>query len=464
VIKKIAIIGLLTILVFHGSLLWAQPGDEKEKPQPLSRILFVFDASQSMLGRWQSDQKINIAKKFLASLIDSLDKVPNIELALRVYGHQKNFPPQDCKDTKLEVPFAANNAERIKHKLKLLTPRGTTPIAYALEQTEKDFTPCDNCRNIIILITDGLEECNGDPCAASQYLQKKGIALKPFIIGIGRNIKEGFDCVGNYFDASSEQMFHKALQVVISQALNTTTAQVNLLDKNGKPTETNVNMTFYDNVSGKMKYNFIHTLNNKGIPDTLILDPLPTYDIVIQTIPPVLVPNVKITAGTHNIIPAETPQGSLRLKVSSNEKTVKNLQGIIRKHGEMSTLNVQTFDETKKYLIGKYDLEVLCLPRLYVNDVDISQSHTTTVEIPMPGIAVILKSVNGYGSIYQEKDNRLIWIYEMKDNLLQESLILQPGKYRVVFRSKYSEKSSYTIEQGFKIDPGVTTNVKLYPN
>lgn len=462
--KKLLIFSILVSMFCAFNPVKAQNTDEKEKPQPLSRILFVFDASQSMMGRWQSDQKINIAKKFLSNLLDSLDQVPNIQLALRVYGHQKNFPPQDCKDTKLEVPFAANNAERIKHKLKLITPRGTTPIAYALEQTENDFPPCDNCRNIIILITDGLEECNGDPCAASAYLQKKGIALKPFIIGIGKNIKEGFDCVGNYFDASSEQMFHKALQVVISQALNTTTAQVNLLDKNGKPTETNVNMTFYDNTSGKIKYNFIHTLSSKGLPDTLIMDPLLTYDLVVHTLPPVMLSNIKLTPGKHNIFAVETPQGILKLKVSSNEKTVKNMQCVVRKHGEMSTLNVQNFEEIKKYIIGKYDLEILCLPRLYVNDVDISQSHTTTVEIPMPGIAVIQKSVSGYGSLYQEKDNKLVWVYDMKDNILQESLLLQPGKYRVVFRSKYSEKSAYTIEQSFKIDPGVTTNVKLYPN
>ena len=76
----------------------------------MTRILFVLDGSQSMYGRWQSDVKMNIAQKLLSNLLDSLKDVDNIQLALRVYGHQKTYPPQDCDDTRLLVPFAGNNA------------------------------------------------------------------------------------------------------------------------------------------------------------------------------------------------------------------------------------------------------------------------------------------------------------------------------------------------------------------
>ncbi|MBP7497613.1 MAG: VWA domain-containing protein, partial [Bacteroidales bacterium] len=274
----------------------------KEKPKPTTRILFVFDASQSMFARWQTDMKITIAKKIFNNVLDSLRDIENLELALRVYGHQKQYPPQDCNDTKLEIPFGKDNTELIKKKLKTIVPKGTTPIAASLEAAAEDFTPCKDCRNIVVLITDGIEECFGDPCAASLLLQKKGITLKPFIIGIGANFKQEFDCVGTYFDASSEKSFKNALNVVISQALNSTTAQVNLLDIYGKPTETNVNMTFYDTRTGLMKYNFVHTLNNKGVPDTLIIDHLPVYKIVVHTIPPVSVDNIVLNTGTHTTI------------------------------------------------------------------------------------------------------------------------------------------------------------------
>ena len=385
-------------------------------------------------------------------------------MALRVYGHQRQYPPQVCNDTRLEVPFSKDNVAKIKHVLKTIIPKGTTPIAYSLAQSVNDFTPCDNCRNVVILITDGLEECGGDPCLVSLELQKKGIVLKPFIIGIGKDFKSSFDCVGSYFDATNEKEFRSALNVIISRTLNPTSVQVNLLDAYHNPTETNVNMTFYDNISGKIKYNYIHSQNSKGVPDTLEIDPLLTYDIVVHTIPQVRKDSIKITSGIHNTIGIDAPQGFLTFKTGGNS-TIKNLPCIIHKEGSHETINVQEFDQTEKYIVGSYDIEVLCLPRIEVKGVIIAQSHTTTVDIPLPGIAVIQKSTNGYGSLYiQEKDN-MKWIYNLKDNpQQQETLYLQPGNYRVVFRSKFSNKASYSVDKPFEVLPGQTVNVKLYTN
>ena len=158
----------------------------QKKEEPVNRILFVFDASQSMLGRWQSGRKIDIAKQLLTNITDSLKDVKNLELGLRVYGHQRSFPPQDCDDTKLEINFIPSNifSERIRGKLSMIKAKGTPPIAKSLEEAAADF-PIDNSRNIVILITDGKEECGMDPCAVSRLFAKKGIILKPFVIGIG---------------------------------------------------------------------------------------------------------------------------------------------------------------------------------------------------------------------------------------------------------------------------------------
>lgn len=458
-LKRTDLIVILLLVFLSGG--FGQGQVENAKPKPLTRILFVFDASQSMYGRWQSDTKFNIASHLFLNILDSLKNIRNLQVALRVFGHQKQFPPQDCSDTKLEVPFAPDNFTRIKHVLKTIVPKGTTPIAGSLQQAENDFSPCDNCRNIIILITDGMEECNGDPCLVSHDLQKRGIILKPFIIGIGKNFAESFDCVGNYFDATSEKEFTLALNIVISRALNATTAQVNLLDQYGKPTETNVNMTFYDHVSGKIENNFIHSFNNKGLPDTLEIDPMLTYDIVVNTIPPVRKDSVRLTPGKHNIIAIEAPQGYLAFKTSGN-MTIKYLPVLIRKKDEKETLNIQQFDQVEKYLTGSYDVEVLCLPRIQVKNVVIEQSHTTTVEIPVPGQAVIQRTTNGYGSVYQENNGQLTWLYNLKDNpQQQETLFLQPGKYRVVFRSKFSNRSEYTTEKSFTVEGGETITVKM---
>jgi len=414
-----------------------------------------------MFGRWQSGMKIEVARNLMNNLLDSLRYVGNIELALRVYGHQKPYPPQDCDDTKLEVPFGSGNSSRIKAVLNGLVPKGTTPIARSLEACANDF-PSGQSRNIIILITDGIEECGGDPCAVSAALQKKGIFLRPFVIGMGLDeaLKKTFDCVGRYFDATNEVMFKEALNIVISQALNNTTMQVNLLDQQNHPTETNVNMTFYDRYSSAAKYNFIHTLNSKGNPDTLVIDPLPVYRIVVHTIPSVSIDSVTMTAGKHTIVGIDAAQGYLTMKFDGPAE-YKKVQAIIRKHNESATLHVQEFNTTEKYLVGKYDLEILTLPRILLEAVDVSQSKTTTLQIPRPGIVTLIRNNPGYGSIYSDDHKELKWVCNLDDDQTKETIVLQPGKYQVVFRSKNSRESVYTIQKDFSIISGESNIVVL---
>ncbi len=433
---------------------------KKDKPQ-LTRILFLFDASQSMYARWETNTKYEIAKKLLSEMVDSLQPVDNLELALRVYGHTKHFPPQDCDDTRLEVPFGIKNGTRIKQRLNEINPSGTTPIALSLEKCGGDF-PKDLARNIIILITDGIEECNGDPCAVSAALQKRGVVLKPFVIGLGLNKEflKSFECVGNYFDAANETSFKNALNVVITQALNNTTVQINLIDAYGKPTETNVAMTLYDQFSGEIRYNFMHTMNAKGLPDTLQIDPLGKYKICVHTLPSVTKDSISFSPGKHNIVGIDTPQGDLLLKIDGSNE-YKKLQAIVRKHLATSTLNVQDFGTNERYLTGDYDLEVLTLPRMYVDNVNISQSKTTTVQIPNPGIVTIQTNAPGYGSILIEERNELKWVYSMQENSVKESVVLQPGNYRIIFRPKNSQSSLYTIEKSFKITSGSSISVSL---
>jgi Ca-activated chloride channel homolog len=456
--KKIILI--LVLLVLYGTEAICQGRQPKEKEPPLTRILFIFDASQSMFARWQSDMRINIARNLLIELLDSLKNTENTQLALRVYGHQRRFPPQDCDDSKLEIPFSPNNIQQIKNRLRSITPRGTTPIAMSLERSQSDFPPCDNCRNIIVLITDGIEECGGDPCAVSRELQKQGITLKPFIIGIGRDFRADFECVGQYFDATSEVEFRQSLNIVISQALDNTTAQINLLDVNGLPTETNVPITLYDNTSGKIMENFIHTLNHRGWPDTIFyLDPLMTYKVKVHTMPPVILEDVRVNPGKHNIVPIDAPQGSLTLLVGGSTQVA--YRAIIRKSGEMETLTTQAFGNTEKYLVGRYDLEILSLPRIIVSDLDIKQSHNTTVEVPQPGIAVIRLPAQGYSKVLHEENNVLNVIHVLRENVQSETIYLQPGNYRVVFRPKAASQTTFSIDRSFKIESGISTMINL---
>ena len=454
---------LLLLLLFFSQATTQTKKSESEhyNKEQLTRILFIFDASNSMWGDWQSDKKIYIAHRILSKMIDSLENIPNLELALRVYGHQKDYHLYDCSDTKLEVPFSANNFQKIKQKLKSIYPKGTTPIGLSLQASENDFPESTNCRNIIILITDGIEECKSDPCEISQALQRKGVVLKPFIIGIGANFSADLECAGTYVDASSEIAFDNAMSVVIQQIFHATTCQVNLLDSDGRPTETNVNMTLYNAADGKMLGNYIHTLNGRGMPDTMYLDPNMDYNIKVHTIPPVKAEGVKIIPGKHTIIPIDAPQGNISVNLMSKNNRYQTIPIIARKAGQNEILNIQYFNIPDKYIVGKYDLEILCLPRISIKNVDVSQSYTTEIRVSNPGTAIIQKNEFGYGSLYVIRNGKDEWIYNLRDSDTQESILLQPGTYRVVFRKKKSYQMLDTQEHIFTISSDMTTTINI---
>tara|TARA_B100000902_G_scaffold397955_1_gene463235 strand:- start:468 stop:1841 length:1374 start_codon:yes stop_codon:yes gene_type:complete len=449
------------ILIFIGLILLSSDLYPQKKQEPVNRILFVFDASQSMLGRWQSGRKIDIAKQLLTNITDSLKDVKNLELALRVYGHQRSFPPQDCDDTRLEINFIPSNifAERVKGKLSMIKAKGTTPIAKSLEEAAADF-PIDNSRNIVILITDGKEECGMDPCAVSRLFAKKGIILKPFVIGIGldKSWKDKLDCVGTFFDATNERDFSNILNIVISHVVDNTTTQVNLLDSLGNPTETNVPLTFYDNFTDIIKYNFVHTMNNMGNPDTMIIDPVLRYKVVAHTIPPVESEVITIHPGEHTIIPLKTPQGTLKITI----KTKEDYQFIVKKANQRETINVQKINNIQEYLTGYYDIELLTLPRQYFKNIRINQNQLTKLQLPSTGLANILLPANGYGGVYLNDGDKLSEIFKFNGESNQYKLTLLPGKYTVIYRSKSSKKYIYTDEKSFVIKSGKSQLIKIY--
>src|ERR1041384_3434614 len=273
---------LIIILALTGVYGYSQP---RPAPKP-TRILFVFDASKSMTAKHQGTTRMEGAKELFFRFIDSLGRDKKMMFALRMYGQTVKYPPGDCNDSKLVVPFAAGNLDLIKQKVKEAKPTGITPIEHSLTQSANDFKD-NKSTNIVILITDGIEECGGDPCRARQKLIEKGIVFKPFIIGIGLTPEQikTFECVGTYFDYDNSNTFSDISQIVIKQKMNKTSAQVNLLDVNSKPSKTNVNMTFYDVKKNQYVYNYIHTLNYQNNPDTLYIDDFPTYKVVAHTIP-----------------------------------------------------------------------------------------------------------------------------------------------------------------------------------
>ncbi len=430
-----------------------------------TRILFMMDASGSMTNNWSTSNRFKISKTVIAAMADSLQKNPNIEMGLRVFGSMSPLSVHDCKDSRIETPIRPNNANNIKLKLNALNAKGITPIAYALEQCAYDFVGSnEKCRNIVILITDGIESCEGNACEVSKRLQQKGIILQPFIIGLGLSTEAAatFDCIGKYDDAQDEIGFRKALKSTMNFILNNTTVQLNLLDEKGKATETNVPVTFYDNVVDIQRYHFIHTLNARGNADTLQIDPINNYNIVVHTTPPIEKKNVSIATNQHNIINIPAAQGEL-LVTTDGLSTYKELACVITKANSEETVDVLTINEKKKYLTGLYDVEILTLPRISIQSTRIAQSELTTIKIPAPGLVTILNTnaVPVLGSIFKEKGQSLEWVCDINGNSTTETITLQPGNYRLVYKNKGSKRAMTTRDERFKISSGSSANIRF---
>ncbi|MBC3542170.1 VWA domain-containing protein [Rufibacter sp. H-1] len=453
----------LVCLLLGGLLALPAAAQNKQPPPKKTRLLFLLDASGSMLAKWETSQRWAVAKTMLARMADSLDTYANLEIALRVYGHQSAANLKNCKDTKLEVPFAAHNAGNIKKKLQLITPKGNTPITFSLEQSANDFPPDPNARNVIVIITDGLESCGGDPCATSLALQKKRVFLKPFIIGLGEDpgYAQQFGCMGQYYNASDIKTFQKVLDNVINIALKKTTVSVELTDDAGRPVETNVNLTFLNNVTGQPEYNFVHYLDAAGKPDELEIDALRSYNLLVNTLPAVELQNLDIKPGRHNVFKVKVPQGYLYLRQDA-PTSYGSVTALVRQKGDVNLLQTQRFPSQQKYLTGTYEVELLTLPRIR-KTVTIRQGQATEISFAPPGALNITQDMQGYGSLYlMHPDGSQEWIWNLPEGSSKISVPLQPGNYRVVYRIKSAKGSKFTDVKNFTIKSNLTTTIKLF--
>ncbi|MDO5759848.1 MAG: VWA domain-containing protein [Bacteroidota bacterium] len=453
---------LLSLSVFaqpRGVKITKNTNNEKTK------ILFIVDSSYNMYEKWQSDSKIKITQNLVSNIIDTLSLQEGVECALRVFGSEKDYSLTDCEDTRLLVPFYRLNSDALKSKIKGLVPKGTSAVGSAMEKIKDDFPAEKSSRNIVIMILNNVERCGGDLALISQQLQTQGVILKPFIIGINRGMKNFYQNVGSYYEANNEVEFSKIMNDIVKQALYNTSAQVNLLDSYMETTETNIPITFSDAKSKQTRYSFVHTFNQKGISDTIFIDPLTEYDIVVHTIPPTRQDNVKIVAGSHTIVPIKAPQGSLLIKFTSdkNDLNIKSYPVIVRKTREKQTINLQNINQKEKYLVGNYDLEVLSLPRLNIDSVEIGQSSLTTVEIPLAGVLSLDKvKSNITGALFVKEKENLIWVCNLNNEKVKENIELLPGVYVVVAKQTNATKTTESITQEIKIESNKITNVTLF--
>jgi hypothetical protein len=183
------------------------------------RMELILDASGSMKEikrRIDGKLKIDVAKEVLTDIVRRLPA--GMEVALRVYGHRVREGQRGaCQDSELMVPFARDR-QQILQRIAGIQALGTTPIAYSLQQAATDFA-AESRERLVVLVTDGKEECGGDPVKAVQRLIAAGAKPRVNIVGFAladEQTKEEMRKTsaltgGGFFDAQDRSGLDKAL-------------------------------------------------------------------------------------------------------------------------------------------------------------------------------------------------------------------------------------------------------------
>jgi hypothetical protein len=170
-----------------------------------------------MWGQINGKAKIEIARQVLSTLIETIPD--GYHIGLRIYGHR--WPINDkraCSDSELVIPISAPDRAALLNTVKGISPKGRTPLVYSLLQTPQDFKGLP--AGTVILISDGIESCDGRIDDVVKTLQASGIDLNVHIIGFDlkeRNAREQLEIAahalgGRYFDAGDANALTAALE------------------------------------------------------------------------------------------------------------------------------------------------------------------------------------------------------------------------------------------------------------
>ena len=180
-------------------------------------VMIVFDGSNSMWGQIDGTAKIEIARDAMDNLLGEWTETHNI--GLMAYGHRRRG---DCTDIEMLVTPGEGTRAGILEKINGITPTGKTPLTGAIELAATTLSYAD-APATVVLISDGLESCDRDPCAVSEALEQAGVAFTAHVVGfdLGDADASALSCIaentgGQYLSARNADELGDAFSAVSS--------------------------------------------------------------------------------------------------------------------------------------------------------------------------------------------------------------------------------------------------------
>jgi len=232
--RRAAVLALAILFCLEPRAVGAQ-APEPPGAAPAPDLYFILDASGSMWGQVDGAAKIAIAKEVLGDLVRGLDDGSRV--GLMVYGHRAKG---DCRDIEEVAPPGPLDKRSLVARIRAIQPQGMTPITASIhtaaERLERGAAPTN-----IVLVSDGKETCQGDPCALVRSLKESGAPFVMYVIGFDVTAEERaqLECVataggGKYFAARSAGELKAALDSVVKASSAWGMLRIQAV-KNGEP-------------------------------------------------------------------------------------------------------------------------------------------------------------------------------------------------------------------------------------
>lgn len=180
------------------------------------KTILVLDASGSMWGQINGISKIEIAQSVIGELLKDLPD--NQELGLTAYGHNRKG---DCSDIETLVAPALGTKNAIAKAVNAIKPKGKTPLSEAVIKAAEALKYTED-KATVILISDGKETCEFDPCEVGKKLEESGVDFTAHVVGfdVANPVDRAqLQCLaentgGQFMTASNASELTKALETV----------------------------------------------------------------------------------------------------------------------------------------------------------------------------------------------------------------------------------------------------------